>query len=354
MKGMKGCLWLLGLFLPFSLAIVKQASAVPDLQQWTDTYIASLPPANHFRGSILVARDGNILLRKSYGFADESWRVPNVPEGKFEIASVSKQFTAVAILQLAEAGKLAVTDRVSRFYPRAPQSWKNITIAELLSHTSGIPNNSRKDFPRGLDTPLTQEELLQTFANRPLAFAPGTRWAYTNTEYYLLAYIIEKLSGESYAAYLDQHIFKPLGMQNSGFVSTRAVLANIAIGYTRQNGQLLLREPFDRSLETGAGGIYSTLDDLYRWNQALDHPGFLQANSLQVMFRVHPPGNYGFGWFIDERPVRREYHEGGDPGFAAFEARYPQQRVLIIILANEDDAPVREIAASVARRLGLP
>jgi D-alanyl-D-alanine carboxypeptidase len=323
------------------------------LENWTDSYISGLPPTQHFRGNILVERDGQVLLKKSYGLADESWSVPNVTDGRFEIASVSKQFTAVAILQLAEAGKLSIQDRVSKFYPQAPESWHAITIEELLTHTSGLPNNDLKDFTKGIAVPYTPEELIQTFRDRPLVAPPGTKWAYTNTEYYLLAYIIEKLSGESYGAYLADHIFKPLGMSHSGFASTLVVIPKMTEGYTRENGILKHRDYFDRSLEIGAGGIYTTVDDLVLWNKALDAPGFLKAMSLKEMFTVHPPGNYGFGWFIENKPDRRIYHEGGDPGFAAFEARYPDQHVLIVVLSNEDDSPVRDLSVAIATHMGL-
>jgi D-alanyl-D-alanine carboxypeptidase len=326
---------------------------VEDLESWTDAYIARLSPEQHFRGNVLVQRNGQTVLKKSYGLADESWNVSNVTEGRFEIASLTKQFTAVAILQLAEAGKLSVQDPVNKFYSQAPASWQAITVQQLLTHTSGLPNNELKDFTKGIAAPYKSEELIRTFRNRPLVSVPGTKWAYTNTEYYLLAYIIEQLSGQSYGTYLHEHIFGPLGMANSGFVSSLAVVPKMAEGYTRENGTLRHRDYFDRSLEIGAGGIYTTLADLVRWNQALDTPGFLKAESLKQMFSVHPPGNYGYGWFIDDKPIRRIYHEGGDPGFAAFEARYPDQHVLIVILANEDDAPVRDLSLAIAKHMEL-
>lgn len=342
--------WLVGLLL---LTAGTVHSQVNTLESWTDAYIAGLPPEKHFRGNVLVERSGQVILKKSYGLADESWDVPNVTDSRFEIASLTKQFTAVGILQLVEAGRLSVQDSVNKFYPQAPQSWGAITVQELLTHTSGLPNNELKDFSKGIAIPYTSEELIQTFRDRPLTAVPGTRWAYTNTEYYLLAYIIEKLSGQSYGAYLSDHIFKPLGMSHSGFAPTLAIIHKMAQGYTRENGELHHRDYFDRSLELGAGGIYTTVDDLAIWNAALDAPGFLNAKSLNQMFSVHPPGNYGYGWFIDTKPTRRVYHEGGDPGFAAFEARYPDKHALIIVLSNEDDSPVRDLSVAIAKHIGL-
>lgn len=328
-------------------------SQVSDLERWTDAYISGLPSNQHFRGNVLVEQNGKVLLKKGYGLASESWMIPNTVDSRFEIASVTKQFTAVAILQLAEAGRLSIHDPISKFYLQAPASWKGITVEELLNHTSGLPNNEVMDFTKGLAVPYTIEELIQTFRDRPLVAAPGTKWAYTNTEYYLLAYLIERLSGQDYGTYLADHIFKPLGMSHSGFAGTLTIVPQMAQGYTRESGRLRLRDYFDRSLEVGAGGIYTTLDDLVLWNHALDTPGFLTAQSLGQMFSIHPPGNYGFGWFIDEQPVRRVYHEGGDPGFAAFEARYPDQHVLIVVLSNEDDSPVRDLSVAIAKHIGL-
>jgi D-alanyl-D-alanine carboxypeptidase len=328
-------------------------SQVSSLESWTDTYIAALAPTKHFRGNVLVERDGRVLLKKSYGFADESWNVPNQADGRFEIASLTKQFTATAILQLVEAGRLSVDDSVTRFYTHGPESWRAITVKQLLNHTSGLPNNRLEDYKKGIAVPYTPEELVQTFRDRPLVAPPGTKWAYTNTEYCFLAYIIEKLSGESYGTYLTEHIFKPLKMSNSGFAPTTAIVSKMAEGYTRENGILRHRDYFDRSLEIGAGGIYTTVGDLLLWNHALNVPGFLRADSLNEMFSVHPPGNYGYGWFIEDKPVRRLFHEGGDPGFTAFEARYPDQHALILVLANEDDAPVRDLSVAIANHLGL-
>ena len=326
----------------------------PDLAHWTDTFVSSLPAGQHFRGNILVEQNNHVVLMKSFGLADESWNIPSSADSRFEIASLTKQFTAAAILQLVDAGRLSVKDHISDYYPGSPAAWKEVTIEELLNHTSGLPNNEAKDFTKGFAAPYTMEELIQTFRDRPLIALPGTKWAYTNTEYYLLAYLIERLSGQSYGAYLNDHIFAPLAMKHSGFAGTRGIVPQMTQGYTRENGQLRLREYFDRSLEVGAGGISTTVGDLVLWNRALDSPGFLSAESLKQMFSIHPPGPYGYGWFIDTHPVRRQYHEGGDPGFAAFEARYPDQHVLILVLSNEDDCPVRAISLAIADHLGIP
>jgi len=309
-----------------------------------ERFVSSYTSRGQFRGAVLIAQGGKVLYQKSYGNAVESWGIANSPNTRFEIASLTKQFTGAAILLLAQDGKINVDDPVTKYLPEAPETWKEITIKQVVTHTSGLPGNEIADFTKGICTPYTKEELLATFKNRPLKFKPGTKWAYTNTEYYLLAFIIESVSGETYAHFLTDHIFKPLGMSNSGFASTLAVVPNMAEGYARDGESLRHRDYFDRSLEVGAGGIYSTASDLLRWSDALSHEGLLKQKSLDLMFTPSSPGGYGFGWFIDKTKQLKEYHEGSDPGFAAFEIRYPDQKAFVIVLSNLEDAPVRVIA----------
>ena len=322
-----------------------------DLGEWTDSYVKGLAPAKHFRGTIVAEQNGHVVFEKSYGTAVEEWQIPNSPATKFEIASLSKQFTAAAILQLADSGKLNVEDPVSKYYPEAPSSWKGMTIHHLLTHTSGLPEDEWENFFKGRCAPYTTDDQVKTFRDRPLGFPPGSSWKYRNTEYYLLAYVIEKLSGESYAAYLVHHIFEPLKMTHSGFATMAAIVPEMAEGYTREGGTLRHRDYFDRSMEAGAGGIFTNAEDLVRWNHALDSQKLLSARALELMFTAHPPGNYGYGWFVETSPRRKIYHEGWDPGFAAFEARYPDQHVVIIVLANEEDSPVRDIADALAKHV---
>jgi CubicO group peptidase (beta-lactamase class C family) len=307
-------------------------------------FVSSMPTENGFRGVALVAKNGQVLFQKGYGNAVEEWSIPNDPNTKFELASLTKQFTGAAILLLAQAGKLDIDAPVARYYSQAPNLWSAVTVRQLVNHTSGLPNNELQDFNKGLCVPYTMDELIGTFRSRPLKFKPGTDWAYTNTEYYLLAYIIQTVSGESYADFLTHHLFQPLGMNATGIAPTLAVIPEMAEGYARDGKSLRHREYFDRSLEIGAGGIYSTVSDMLRWNDALNGEKLLNRKSLDLMFTPSSPGNYGFGWFIEERPRRKEYHEGSDPGFAAFEIRYPDERAFVIVFANVEGAPVRIIA----------
>ena len=309
-----------------------------------DRIVSSFAKRGEFRGTVMVARNGQILFQKGYGNAVEAWGISNNANTKFELASLTKQFTGAAILILAQAGKLNLEDKVAKFFPQAPESWEEITIKQLVTHTSGLPNNEIRDFNKGICVPYTEDELLRTFKGRPLKFKPGTDWAYTNTEYYLLAYIIESTSGKTYADFLMQNVFQPLGMSNSGFSSTLAIVSQMAEGYTRDGKSLRHRDYFDRSLEIGAGGVYSTTSDMLRWNEALNEGKLLNQRSLDLMFTPSSPGNYGFGWFIENQPRTKAYHEGSDPGFSAFEIRYPAEKEFIIVLSNLEDSPVRAIA----------
>lgn len=339
------------ILLAVGLIGIAVLSRSQDLGDWTDSYVNSLAPAKHFSGTVVAEHDGKVVLEKSYGFAVDEWQVPNSAGTKYEIASLTKQFTAAAILQLQDAGKLNVQDAVSKYYPEAPRTWKGMTIHHLLTHTSGLPEDDWKDFFKGACTSYTTADLVKTFRDRPLGSQPGAEWKYRNTEYYLLAYIVEKLSGETYGAYLAQHVFQPLKMSHSGFEPAYTVIPRMAQGYSREHEALSQRQYYDRSMETGAGGIYTTVEDMLLWNRALDSPGLLSAKSLDLMFTPHPPGNYGYGWFIETSPRRKVFHEGGDPGFGAFEVRYPDQHLVIVVLANEDDSPVRQIAGAIAKHM---
>jgi D-alanyl-D-alanine carboxypeptidase len=315
-----------------------------------DQYLENLAREGKFSGVVLVQHNGKAIFEKAYGSAVSGWRTQNSLNTRFELASLSKQFTGAAILQLAELGKLKLDAPISQYYAKAPQSWSSISVRQLANHTSGLPGDEIKDFNKGIATPYSLDELIDTFRDRPLVSKPGEAWAYTNTEYYLLAYIIERVSGEKYADYLAAHVFKPAGMVHSGFVSTLSIIPEAAEGYAREAGVLRHRDYFDRSLEVGAGGIYSTLGDMALWNEALDSGKLLGAEFQKMMFTPSMPGGYGFGWFITQKPYLREFHEGSDPGFAAFEARYPTKGMLIVVLSNLEDAPVREIEADMAKQ----
>jgi len=328
------------------LTMSELAISQTSFQERADSLVSSYAASDRFWGTVLVAKNGRIEFEKPYGIVDLEWNVRTPIDAKYEIASLTKAFTAMAIVQLEATGKLKTSDHVSNFYLQAPAAWNRITIEQLLTHSSGLPNNDLHDFNKGIAVPYTPDELITTFRDRPLKFSPGTDWSYTNTEYYLLAYIIEKVSGEKYGAYLAHHIFEPLGMKNSGFVPTTAVVSHLVQGYAHDGVVFRHRDYFDRSLEIGAGGVYSTASDMLRWSQALDGNTLVPASYMQQIFKGDNKGNYGYGWFVtSDSHGQRIWHEGSDPGYAAFIIRRPAQQLLIVALSNIEDAPVREIAS---------
>lgn len=317
-----------------------------------DEYMNALAGLNRFRGSILIARDGKVLVSRSYGLANLEDNVPNTRQTKFHLASITKQFTATAIMMLQERGLLSVQDPVCKYLSTCPAAWQQVTIHHLLSHTSGIPNFT--DFPDWLRTralPSTLTDTMGRFKDKPLDFQPGEKYSYSNSGYVLLAYIIEKVSGRTYEGFLRENIFAPLGMVNTGYDDNKIVLKHRAIGYSRE-GIRLVRAPYlNISTVKGAGGLYSTVDDLFLWDQALDTGKLISKKSLEAMLTIYR-GDYGYGWHIDKHfNRRRAFHTGVQIGFKPSIDRYLDDRVSIILLTNSDDvfinSAIRDLAAIV-------
>jgi CubicO group peptidase (beta-lactamase class C family) len=310
-----------------------------------DAYIAEEMITHHFRGAVLVEMDGKIVFEKAYGPADEEWDVSNTPKTKFRIASLTKQFTAACILILQERGLLHVQDVASKYLPEMPAAWKAVTIHQLLTHTAGIPNadhSGQQSVKMGDRIAATPQEMIAGVASKPLDFNPGTKWNYSNTGYILLGMLIEKLSAKSYADFLKSNIFDPLGMTDSGYDRASEILKARASGYDISNGHLANADFIDMSLPFSAGGIYSTVEDMFRWNEALAHPGkLLNADSLKQMFTEYPEAthegqHYGYGVVISRQKFGRllYYHGGGVNGFSSVIQRYPEERLCIVVLSN--------------------
>jgi D-alanyl-D-alanine carboxypeptidase len=224
-----------------------------------------------FTGVVLVAKAGEIIFRQGFGFANRQWAIPNTPETRFRIGSITKQFTAAAILRLTERGKLGVHDRLGQHLPDAPESWHNVTIHQLLTHTSGVP--SYTDLPDFL-TRISLEErtpkaIMELTSGQALEFPPGDRFRYSNTGYILLGSVVEAISGQRYSDFLENEFFQPLGMADSGYDHTWKIVERRADGYTCIGGKWRHARFIAMSLPYAAGGLYSTADDLYRWSQAL-------------------------------------------------------------------------------------
>jgi CubicO group peptidase (beta-lactamase class C family) len=343
----------------FSFAIVFVATistdvafgAAPDsIEARTKAIIQPYVDDHLFSGTVLIAKDGRPVFVQGFGAANLEHGVPDDRETKFRIGSVTKEFTATAILQLAEAGELMIDDPVSKYYSDAPKTWEKITIRHLLTHTSGIP--SYTDIPdffvKEARIARTPEEIIKLTRDKPLQFEPGSKYAYDNSGYVLLGYIIERVSGESYADYLQKHIFDPLGMKNSGYDSSDKIIPHRAEGYQSNKGEFVNAPFIDMSLPYAAGSLYSTVDDLLIWDQALYAGKPLSPASMQQMFTDY--GNkIGFGWVIDDKYGHRHiWANGAINGFRSILSRYPDDKLTAIVLANVLPAPVEKMESDLA------
>jgi CubicO group peptidase (beta-lactamase class C family) len=231
-----------------------------------EDYMAARVKRDHFSGSILIARDGRVLVSQGYGMANLEHEVPNTPQTKFRLGSITKQFTAMAILILQERGKLAVQDKIKKYLPDAPKAWDEITIHHLLTHTSGIPNYTENlDFLRTLPVRVTLKELIAKFKDKPLDFKPGDKFKYSNSGYILLGQIIENASGENYPRFMNETIFAPLKMTDTGYDNALPIIKHRAAGYTRRLGFAITNcDYIDMSIPHAAGALYSTVEDLLK------------------------------------------------------------------------------------------
>jgi CubicO group peptidase (beta-lactamase class C family) len=331
----------------FLISVVLLQTALPgilsaqDILQRFDEYLFAQHEVNHFIGSVLVAQKGKVLYRMSYGPADFENDVPNDPRMKYRIGSLTKQFTAAAVMMLQEKGLLSIRDPVSRHLPEAPATWKDITIHHLLRHESGIP--SFTNFPDYYDfwtLPSRPDKTWLRFRDKPLDFEPGTDIAYSNSGYILLALIIEKVSGMKYEDYLRQRVFDPIGMKDSGHDNPALILKNRAAGYVWGENGLENAAYCDMELTIGGGNLYSTVDDLYKWDRVLRENNLLSDESREAMFTPNKAGA-GYGMGISPMFGRVCHsHSGGINGFASQFIRFPEQEVFFIILSNMENAPV--------------
>ena len=300
-----------------------------------EAYLKSFAELGNFTGVVLVAHKGRILFRHAYGMANYELRVANSPSTRFHIASVSKPFTAIAILQFEEQGRLSISDPVARFLPDFPNGDK-IKLEHLLTHSSGIPNvNDLPDYDAFARNPHTVEQLVAKFAGLPLDFEPGSDYHYSNSNYNLLALILEKVGGENYGEYVRKHILDPACMEHSGHDGNALRLIPLAAsGYEPAGISSYEKAPYlDWTNKTGNGSLYSTVNDLYLFDRALNTDALLKGATRQKYF-VEGRGNR-FGWFQRKRSGHRVMSSNGrSPGFTALLDRYVDEDVTVIVLSN--------------------
>src|SRR4030095_2260706 len=335
---------LLAFTLPVRAQTPANQTATPatqDIAPKVDEYMNALVKAGWFNGTILIAREGKVIVNKGYGMANFELEVPNTPQTKFRIGSITKPFTAMAIMLLQEGGKLSLQDSICKYVTDCPAGWQAITIHHLLSHTSGLAKHDKAgDYLKTAMMPMPLPQLIDSFKNKPADFKPGERFDYNNNGYILLGYVIEKVSGQSYEAFLREKIFTPLKMADTGYDDHDPVIKNRAAGYRKEDGKLLNAAYTDPSQPFSAGALYSTTGDLLLLDQALYDGKFLSPKSIDTLF-TPVLGNYGYGWFMMKQSNRPAIlHPGGVPGFSAMITRFPESKVLIVLLSNMDNMPI--------------
>lgn len=312
-----------------------------------------------FNGSILVAEKGEIIYKKGFGLANMEWDIPNQPDTKHRLASITKQFTAMLIVQLVAENKLQLDVPISTYLPNYPKiNGDRITIHHLLTHTSGTPNYTSfpnyRDMMRNHHSPA---EIVSLFCDLELEFTPGEKHAYSNSGYALLGVILEKITGKTFEQLLQDKIFTPLKMKDTGFDHHDTVLKNRASGYYKNGASYITANFIDMSVAYSAGAIYSTVEDLYIWDQALYTEKLLPKKYMDLLFDKHIPvygRHYGYGWEIGEMSkgnsndrVQVVNHSGGINGFNTLITRIPADKSSIILLNNTSGAPLYHISKAI-------
>jgi len=308
-----------------------------------DATIASLYKANEPGAAVIVMREGRTIFRQSYGMASIAKREVMTPETTMRLGSISKQFTAVSTLMLIEQGKLSLADQVGDFFPDYPAQGSQITVEHLLTHTSGIVSyTDKEDFEANIATELMVTEVIDSFKNDPLEFAPGTAFNYNNSGYFLLGALIEKISGLSYAKFVEQRIFVPLGMNCTYYEGHELSVQRAAEGYTYCDNSFVPCDPMSISQAYAAGGLVSNVDDLARWEKAVASGKLISTLNWTKAFTPYSLVNgsscaYGYGWeigMLQQRPMFA--HGGGINGFQTFALRLPEEQLFVAVLSNAD------------------
>jgi len=305
--------------------------------------------------ALAVIQNGALVKVKGYGLANIELNVPVTPQTVFQSGSVGKQFTATAVMQLVEEGKLRLDDQLTKYFPQSPDSWRDITIRHLLSHTSGIPDWETDSAVINLRNDYTEGQLLHKAMSLRLDFQPGERWSYSNTGYIVLGILIHEVAGKFYGDVLRERVFRPLAMEAARIISEADIVLNRAAGYRLVDGEVKNQEWVSPSLNTTAdGSLYLSILDLVKWDASLNTEKVLKKSSLEQMWTpvrlkgdsLHP---YGFGWdlsSVNGRKARR--HSGSWQGFNSYIARFVDDKLTVIVLVNRDRANPSRIAHGVA------
>lgn len=324
---------------------------MPSKEKIVDAYFNNLVKEYYPGAAVLISKEGKILYQNAYGYENLENEVPFKTEGKFRIGSVSKQFTAAAILKLGERGLLNIDDKVSKYIPELPRG-SEVSIHQLLNHSSGLQNSWNEELFKNIPAEFKTDDIISEFKKLKYNFNPGESWGYSNMGYIVLSMIIERVSGLSYYNFLKENFFEPLGMTNTGIAQknnlfSTEILKNEVNGYYYESSKIYKVYNLDRSL--GAGAIYSTLEDLFKWNEAIFNSRILSPESLKIALTPVQTGDgspgkyglfYGCGWFIGKFDGHQRLHHGGaTDGFESMINRYVENNMTIIVFVNRFPFP---------------
>ncbi len=336
-----------------ALCLLATCATGQDLSARADEYLRAQMKVNHFSGAVLIASEGKTLFAKGYGLANAEWNIPNSPQTKFRLGSITKQFTSMAVMQLQQQGKLSVQDPICKYFQDCPKAWQSVTIHNLLTHTSGIPSyTDSPDYRKKMMVPASKDEMISRFHDLPLQFDPGERYRYSNSGYFLLGIIIEKASGKSYEDVLINQIFEPLGMKDTGYDHSEMILPSRASGYSLRSGHLSNAAYLDMNQPFSAGSLYSTVGDLLIWDQALYTEKLLPQKALDTVF-TPVKGDYAYGWMVRAPSTASSNrkmigHGGGINGFSTFISRFVADKATVVVLSNLESANSSRIASDLA------
>lgn len=323
--------------------LTPDAAFTKKLETAIDAVFNQAYPINSPGAAVLIAKDNQIIYRKAFGMANVELKVQMKPESVFQLASITKQFTSVAILILMEQGKLSLKDPLSKYITDFPRG-NEITLHHLLNHTSGITSYTNlPEFSTKTRLDMAPEEVIDIFKNLPLEFSPNEKYAYSNSGYFLLGYIIEKISGMSYADFIQKNIFDKLGMQHSYYADTYKIIPNRVNGYQFYEGNYENAAYMSTTIPYAAGSLMSTVDDMFLWNSAVNDNKLISENSKRIAFTNHTlnngkHNNYGYGWAINEiAGITTIEHPGGMNGFTTSGIYIPEKNIYSIVLTNLDD-----------------
>ncbi len=338
----------------FQLAVAQQKDD-KQLAADFDKLLSEQFKTNETGATALVARNGQVIYRNAFGMANLELNTPMQVDNVFRIGSITKQFTAVAILQLMEQGKLSLQDEITKFIPDFPMNGHKITIEHLLTHTSGIQSyTGMKDFEERMTLDMKPTEMINYFKNQPMEFAPGFKFNYNNSGYFLLGYIIEKITGKTYPQYVEENFFKPIGMTNSFYGSDSKIIKNRAGAYEKDSTGFINAPFLSMTQPYSAGSIQSTVADLFKWHQAVHAYKLVKKESLNKAFTKYKLTNgkettYGYGWGlgnIQESPTIE--HGGGINGFLTMAIYLPKEDVFVAVFSNCGCNPPMDVATKMA------